>query len=188
MNPSSTTTRRDAAPPSATPASTPISNPPTFASTSRPSEGSGWFAASARSTTSTLRDSSSSLRPVPRPVVSRAERPVNAAVMALDAVVFPIPMSPVPIRSAPAPAASRASATPASTQASACSRDIAGPCVMSAVPRPTPTTRRSGCAGSGVATPASTISSRTPACCAITLTAAPPARKFSTICAVTSRG
>ena len=41
MKPSSTTGRRASDPPNATPASTPISNPPTLLSTSSPSLGSG---------------------------------------------------------------------------------------------------------------------------------------------------
>ena len=188
MKPSSTTTRRAKDPPSTTPASTPISNPPTLASTSRPSFGSGWFTCRARSTTAILCAISRSFRPVPCPVVSLGGLRVRAAAMALDAVVLPIPMSPVPMMSAPPSAASSAMLTPAITHTSACSLVMAGPLAMSAVPRPTPTTRRSGWAGSGVATPASTITRSTPAFRAMALIAAPPARKFNTIWAVTSCG
>ena len=112
-----------------------------------------------------------------------------AAVTALAAVVLPMPMSPVAIRSAPASAASAARLMPASRQLRACSRDIAGPRLMSPVPRPARTERRSGWSGnSSAAMPASATIWRTPSMRDMTLTAAPPARKLRTICAVTACG
>ena len=108
--------------------------------------------------------------------------------MALADVVLPMPMSPVPMMDAPRSAAAMASLTPALIQASACVLVMAGPCVMSRVPRPGATTWRSGCAGNGAATPASTMTRSTPRVRAMTLMAAPPARKLSTIWAVTAWG
>ena len=79
-----------------TPTNTPISNPPTAASTPTASPGSGAFCASARATTSILRAWVASSIPVPRPVTRSARKPVIAAVMALAAVVLPMPISPIP--------------------------------------------------------------------------------------------
>ena len=176
------------APPSATPASTPISKPPTLARTSRGSPGSGAFTSSASDTTRILRASCAGVRPVPRPVVCAGGLPVNAATIALDEVVLPMPISPVPIRSAPDPAASTASSMPAPMHCSACSRDMAGPCVMSPVPLPIFRLLIPGTAGSSPATPASTTIRSTPRRLVSTLMAAPSARMLRTICAVTSRG
>ena len=188
MKPSKTTARRIRAPPSATPASTPISKPPTFANTSNPSAALGALRCSARRTTSIFCASSSGVRPVPAPVVSCGGAPVMADTMALEGVVLPMPISPVAMRSAPACAASCASATPARTHSSACARDIAGPCAMSAVPLPMRMERSSGCSGRAAAMPASTMIWRAPICRDRTLTAAPPDRKLSAICAVTAWG
>ena len=59
---------------------------------------------------------------------------------------------------------------------------------MSAVPAATRRCRSSGCASSVVRTPTSTTVTLAPTCRAKALTTAPPARKFATICAVTSCG
>src|SRR5207245_2930577 len=85
MNPSSATGTRRAAPARITPVRPPISNPPTFASTSRPSRGSGRLTSSARRTAATLRVKVASSTPVPRPVTCSAGAPVIAAVIALGA-------------------------------------------------------------------------------------------------------
>ena len=192
MKPSSATGTRRAAPPRMTPTRPPISKPPTFASTSRPSSRSGRLTASARRTASTLRRQPSSSTPVPRPVTSSAAAPVMAAVIALAAVVLPMPMSPVATRSAPPSIASMTRRAPASIAASACARLMAGPRVMFAVPAPsgqrTSAPPISDRPPIGLATPKSATTTRAPQSRASTLTAAPPRRKFSTICAVTDGG
>ena len=188
MNPSSATGTRRAAPARITPVRPPISNPPTFASTSRPSRGSGRLTSSARRTAATLRVKVASSTPVPRPVTCSAGAPVIAAVIALAAVVLPMPISPVARRSAPASIASCASRAPVSIARIACSRVIAGPAAMFAVPGPIGHSTRSGARSRGVATPKSATTTRAPACRASTFTAAPPRVKFSTIWAVTTWG
>ena len=70
MKPSTTTGFCWAAAASTTPAMPPISKPPTLASTSRPSRGSGRLTARAASTTAILRANWPSSMPVPRPVTS----------------------------------------------------------------------------------------------------------------------
>ena len=75
--------------------------------------------------------------------------------MALAAVVFPMPISPVPARSRPAARSASTSAMPASTAASISSRVIAGPRVMLRVPGAIRIDRSAGWAASGPATPRS---------------------------------
>ena len=144
--------------------------------------------ASARRTTSVLRASVASSIPVPRPVATAGSAPVKAQISAAAGVVFAMPMSPVTRQRCPAPTSSPATSMPTSTARRASSRLIAGPAVMSAVPAATRRCRRSGCASSGVRTPTSTTVTLAPTCRAKALTTAPPARKFATICAVTSCG
>ena len=144
MKPSTTTGTRAAAAPSTTPARPAISKPPTFASTSTASDGSGRFTSSPRRTTSTLRRNVASSMPVPRPVTSSGGAPVNTAASALDAVVLPMPMSPMPIIPTPSRASASARTAPVDSAASACSRVIAGPRVKLAVPGPIRRTRISG--------------------------------------------
>ena len=55
----------------------------------------------------------------------------------MDGVVFPMPMSPVPIMRVPSAARSRAIAAPLRMQSTACSRLMAGARRMLAVPAPT---------------------------------------------------
>src|SRR6266700_4194562 len=78
-----------------TPTNPAISRPPTFASTSSGSLGSGAFLVSACSMTCILCASCVSSIPVPRPVTRDTGTPVRLAVIALAAVVLPIPISPV---------------------------------------------------------------------------------------------
>ena len=111
-----------------------------------------------------------------------------AAVIALAAVVLPMPISPVASRSAPASIASSANPAPVSIARIACSRLIAGPPAMFAVPGPIGHATRAGERPSGPATPKSATTTRAPAWRARTFTAAPPRAKFSTICAVTTWG
>jgi hypothetical protein len=80
------------------------------------------------------------------------------------------------------------SSTPARTAASISSRVIAGPRVILRVPGAIRVDRSAGWAASGPATPTSATMTSAPAQRASTLTAAPPRRKFSTICAVTICG
>src|SRR5881296_227983 len=188
MKPSRTTGTRRAAPARITPTSPAISKPPTLARTSRPSRPLGAFTASARRTTSTLRASVASSTPVPRPVTRAGAAPVIAAAIALAAVVLPIPISPVARRSAPASSACSASRAPVSSACRACACVIAGPRARLAVPGAIAQATSSGELPIGLATPKSATTTRAPAWRARTFTAAPPRRKFSTICAVTIWG
>src|SRR4051812_37116128 len=101
-------------------------------------------------------------------------------------------MSPVSRQSAPSSTSRSATPMPTSSACVASSGVIAGPTVRSRVPRRTGCDHRPSAAGrsvpSSVAMPTSTTTTRTPACRASALTAAPPARKFATIWAVTSCG
>jgi len=163
MKPSSRTgTRRDAAP-SAAPASPAISKPPSRASTSRGSVGSGRFTSSARRTASTLRRKPESSTPVPRPVACSGLSPVKAQVSALAAVVLPIPISPRASSVTPESASSWARRVPTSSASSATSRRIAGPWVKSSVPGPMLWTRTPASPFTGKRTPMSTTSTRAPA-------------------------
>src|SRR5664280_1055025 len=126
--------------------------------------------------------------PVPRPVAAAGSAPVNAAISAAEAVVLAIPMSPATRHRTPLAIRSRATSVPASTAATASARVIAGAVDRSAVPRRTLRSIKPGNAGSSVATPTSTTTTRAPTWAAKAFTPAPPARKFATICPVTSCG
>ena len=78
--------------------------------------------------------------------------------------------------------------SPVSIAATHSASDIAGSCSASAVPQPILREIRPGRGANSCLTPASTTDSASPCWRASTLTAAPPARKFSTICQVTSLG
>src|SRR5437763_4163646 len=88
----------------------------------------------------------------------------------------------------PASRASRASRAPVSIALTAWPRVIAGPRARLAVPGAIGHETSPGAGGVGFATPKSATTTRAPAWRASTLTAAPPPRKFSTICAVTIWG
>ena len=126
--------------------------------------------------------------PVPRPVIAPAGRPVRWAIRHADAVVLPMPMSPVAMTSYPARARSSATRIPVPTAAAASARVIAGPVERSAVPGRTLRAHTTRSSLTSVATPMSTTTTSAAASRASTLTAAPPARKFSTIAVVTSCG
>src|SRR5659263_641743 len=126
--------------------------------------------------------------PVPRPVAATGSAPVNAAISAAEAVVLAIPMSPATRHRTPLATRSRATSVPASTAATASARVIAGAVDRSAVPRRTLRSIKPGSAGSSVATPTSTTTTRAPTWAAKAFTPAPPARKFATISPVTSCG
>ena len=126
--------------------------------------------------------------PVPRPVTRAGGVPVNQAIRAADAVVLPIPMSPVTSRSAPSSISVFATSAPTSSAALASLTDIAGPWAKSSVPGRTLRSSNTGFDVSGEATPTSITTRRAPCWRARTLIAAPPAQKFATICAVTSCG
>src|SRR5579875_873643 len=187
MRPSSTTGSPAAAPPTTNPARAAISRPPSEASTSIGSP-LGPQRATAWSTTATLRASVASSMPVPRPVTSAAGRPVRAATRAAAGVVLPMPMSPVNRHCAPSAARSAATWAPTSSALRASPSDMAGSRAMLPVPRRTFACRRPGAAGRSPATPTSTTRTRAPTWRARTFTAAPPAQKLATICAVTSAG
>ncbi len=72
-------------------------------------------------TAATFRDQPASSIPVPRPTTTTGSAPVSAAINAVAAVVFPIPISPAISRSAPASTSSSAIRRPASTAACASS-------------------------------------------------------------------
>ena len=137
ITPSMTTGIRLSAAPSTSPAIPPISKPPTLERMSIGSFGSGRFAAMLSSMTWILCASRASSIPVPRPVSSVTGRPVASAAIAVDGVVLPMPMSPVPSIRTPSAARLRAMAAPRSMHRSACSLVIAGPLRMLAVPWPT---------------------------------------------------
>lgn len=88
----------------------------------------------------------------------------------------------------PSDACRRTRAAPAESAVIASSRDIAGSAAKLRVPRATGSDTSRSDSGNGDATPASTISSALCATPENALIAAPPARKFATICAVTACG
>ena len=102
--------------------------------------------------------------------------------------VLPIPISPS-ARAVQPPSAKRSTtAAPSRRHASASARVMAGPYAQSRVPQPILAATRPGCAGSAAATPASTTTTRAPACRANRFTAARPARYVRTMEAVTAEG
>src|SRR5581483_5726928 len=179
MKPSTTSGMRKAAAPSIAPAIAPISRPPTLVRTSRASFASGRLMASPFSIAATLRAQPSASIPAPLPAASRGAAPV----------VLPMPISPTPRRNGCSlAAASSTRRMPASMQASASARVIAGPRVKLSVPRLIFSARSFNSGGKSCATPASMISSSTPNARASALIAAPPERKLYVICAVTACG
>jgi len=145
-----------------TPAKPPISKPPTLASTSIGSSGFGLLIDKALSMTSTLWASCSSSMPVPRPVAFMAGLPLIAARMALLAVVLPIPISPVAMRSSPFFASASTSSMPTFTASTACRCVIAGPFAMFLVPKSTILHNNPGSGWKPPITPISTIITRAP--------------------------
>ncbi|MCY1299691.1 hypothetical protein D9M70_492300 [compost metagenome] len=164
-----------------------ISKPPNVASTSSGACASA-CSASAASSTSRLRASPASSSPVPRPMQSASGSPVSRCIRHAAAEVLAMPISPKPITLQPCWAWRSTRAMPAVIAAAACSGVIAGSCAKLRVPSAMRQLTSPGAAGSGTRTPASTISSAMPCWRENTLIAAPPARKFLTICAVTSAG
>ena len=168
----------------------PISKPPTLASTSSPSFGSGLLTSSACSMTPTLCRSCFASMPVPRPVTASGVQPVRAAAMAALGVVLPMPMSPVPKMSVDRPVAARApcrprcsgwrrrGSSPGRARCSACPVR----CAWRGSSRSAPAPLRSPAA------PMSTTTTRAPTTRASALIPAPPATKLCTICGVTSCG
>ena len=166
----------------------PISNPPTLESTSMVSSGSGLLTASAFSMISILCASCSSPMPVPFPVIIATGLPVMAATMALAAVVLPIPISPVPMMSSPCFISFSTMSMPASMLLIAWVLVIAGPMYMSAVPAAMLLRIMFLDAVNFTVMPMSTMTTLAPTCRERTFIAAPPLKKFKTICAVTSCG
>jgi len=134
MKPSITTGTPSSAPPRKTPHSPARSKPPSLASTSRGSVGSGLLRRMPRQMASTLRASPSSERPAPRPVIRSTGWPSSTAATALEVVVLPMPISPVASSCTPAAFCSCTSRMPRPTASTAWARVMAGPCVKSAVP------------------------------------------------------
>jgi len=123
--------------------------------------------------------------PVPRPAHSAMSRPASRASRSAAADVLPIPISP---SSTTLPGSEATISPPAAIASSHCSAVIATPSDESAVPSPILRTISRGRGSKWWRTPASTTWSASECCSASTLIAAPPARKFSTICHVTSLG
>ncbi len=100
--------------------------------------------------------------PVPLPVTSSGVLPETTAVIALAAVVLPIPMSPMANAFAPPSIALTASSAPTSRDVLAWDTVIAGPLVMFIVPMPTLRSMTPDGHFSLVATPMSTTSTLAP--------------------------
>ena len=126
--------------------------------------------------------------PVPRPTTVATSTSHRTA-MSVDAgVVLPMPMSPAISRSAPASTSWSAIAIPARTACSASATVIAGPTAMSPELRRTLKSLTPGRSDRSASTDMSTTRTLAPVSRASTFTAAPPATKLRTICAVTSGG
>lgn len=136
MAPSTRTGTRYNAPPRNTPQSPARSNPPTLDRTSTGSETSGRLTARAFSMAFRFRISPSSESPAPRPANPCGSLRSNVQVTAVAVVVLPMPISPVAKRWIPAFFCCRTRSIPARIACSAWQYDIAGPCVISAVPLP----------------------------------------------------
>ena len=185
MSPSTTTGTRQAAPPRKAPHRAARSSPPTLASTSRGSAGSGRLIARAASTAATLRARPASDSPAPRPVSSAAGRPSRAQATAAEVVVLPIPISPVQMSRAPRSACSRTSSAPVRTAFLHCSRVMAGPAAQSPVPLATRQSRTPGAPGKS-SIPMSTGRTAHRATAAIRQTVLSPAPRARATEAVTS--
>ena len=118
--------------------------------------------ASAFSITATLPASASLVMPVPRPVTVAGDSPVRAAMTAEAAVVLPMPTSPVAMMSRPFSSSASTTSMPISMARTACSRVIAGPCAMLAVPMRTFWWRTPSAALRSAFTPTSVTTTRAP--------------------------
>ena len=125
---------------------------------------------------------------MPRPTAATGSVPVINATKVVAEVVFPIPMSPAINRSAPASTSSSAICLPASTAARTSSAVSGSSTARLRLLLRTLCAPIAGVSGSSQSTAMSTTRTPAPATPASTLTAAPPASKFATICAVTSGG
>ena len=157
------------APPKNTPTKPAMSKPPTLCKTSNGSSAFGRFTSMARAMASIFLCRPALLSPAPLPVISVMGRSSSTDRMALLVVVLPMPISPVAIRLYPCCFNSPTICIPYRMASAACSRLMAGPCVMSAVPfailwmrRPLPLTV--------AATPMSTGKTSAPAARAIAQT------------------
>ncbi len=101
---------------------------------------------------------------------------------------MPIPISPKPITLQSGSGIVRLNSAPLFNACSHSSALIAGVLEKFFVPRPIFAATKSGCSGKSPFTPASTTCKLRLCCLQYTFMAAPPLRKFSTICAVTSWG
>src|ERR1043166_4482657 len=179
MKPDRKSGMRKAAAPTIAPVVWRLWRPRTFARPSMESSGSGRLTASPFSIAVTLRAQPAASTPAPLPAASRGAAPVIAHRIAAALVVLPMPISATPSRTGCSFAtASSTQRMPASTEASASARVIAGPRAKLSVPRLILSAPRFSSGGKSCATPASTISSSTPNARARTLIAAPPERKL----------
>ena len=171
-----------------------ISKPPKAASASSGEVALAWRCSTSRSTL-VLRTTAASSSPVPAPVHTAMSCPVNRASSSDAAEVLPMPISP---SSSALPGNCLTVSWPCAMACRHCGIVIAGRTDASEVPPSLPATLRTSKPGRNVSvgrpcrksclTPQSTTVSWMPCWRASTLTAAPPARKFSTICQVTSLG
>ncbi|OAA28320.1 hypothetical protein UG55_1006295 [Frankia sp. EI5c] len=195
ITPSRTTGVRRAAACTRSPASAARSAPPATRSTDRALPAYGRARRIASRIAATLSIQRWSSMPVPRPTTSTGSRSSSAPTTAAAAVVFPMPISPGTIRSVPASISSSAISRPTANARSTSAGVSAS--TWSIRPLARRTRYRSGAAvpstppgavGTGVSTETSTTRTDAPTWRASALTAAPPAAKFATICAVTSAG
>ena len=199
MKPSTTTTRRSSAACSTAPTMVAISKPPNAANASIGALASRCLCNTSRST-SVLRSTAGASSPVPAPVHTAMSSPASRDSSKDAAEVLPMPISP---SSSALPGSPLTRSMPCCSACWHCTGVMAAWADESAVPCSAPAALRtckpgrSGLAPSWPAgspakksclTPQSTTVSAMPFCRASTLTAAPPARKFSTICQVTSLG
>ena len=123
--------------------------------------------------------------PVPEPVQEEISLSVSLASSIAAAELFPIPISPI---STAFPSSPRTILIPLFIACWHSSLLIAGPWRAFSVPFDTFWIRRPSRGSKSCLTPQSTTFNEILFCFERTLTAAPPARKFSTICHVTSLG
>ena len=184
MKPSISTGVRLTAAPRKAPHIPAMSRPPTFASTSSTSAGSGRLAPIAARIAAFFRSSPASERPAPRPQSASGSQPSRTAATAAAVVVLPMPISPTASRRSPAAARSMASSAPLRMARRQSSRLMAGPRLISAVPFRTRRESTPGVPGKSN-TPISTGNTRHSASAAMGLTVLRPSARARVTAAVT---
>ena len=171
-----------------------ISKPPKAARASSGALACWWRASTSRKT-SVLRCTAVASSPVPAPVHTAISSPASRAKRSEAAEVLPMPISP---KSSALPGKALTNSRPLYSASWHWACVMAGCADESAVPCSPPATLRTSRCGRWVPsgmpakkswlTPQSTTVRLMPCWRASTLTAAPPAKKFSTICQLTSLG